>query len=195
MKFTLSIGVSQNLRKAYDQMYEKKFEDRLTGLKILHRRCDIDYNVVEALWRFEGVLTDPDYVLSRVELLLGLTKDPLTVCRFVIETMDGTLGGGNLLRYPTYVVRGETIVIQSFKHSVGMFLHQRTRGSAHTLEDITQGFQRMCEWFTVQASAYKAMEQGHMALANHHRFADADTKFVEGKNLILQSLRFPPVIQ
>jgi hypothetical protein len=196
MKFTLSIGVEQNLCETYDQTYEKKLEDRLTGLQIFHRRCDIDYNIVEACWRFEGVLTDPDYVLSRVELLLGLTKDPLTISRFVIETTDGTLGGETLSRYPTYIVLGETIVIQSFKHSVGMFLHRRTRSAAHyALEDIARGFQKMCEWFTIQTTAYKAMEQGCKALDNHHRFGDAAAKFAEAQNLILQNLQYPPAVR
>ncbi len=184
----------QNLRTAYDQLYEKKFEEKLRGLKILNRRCNINYNVVEACWRFEGILTDPDYVLSRMEILLGLTKDPLTISRFVLDSQDVALGI-DTFNWTNYVVCGETIVLHSFKHSVGIFLHQRTWNSKHTLEEIAQGFQRMCEWFTIQTSAYKAMEQGHIALTNHHRFADADTKFAEGKNLILQSLSYPPMIQ
>jgi len=194
MKYTLSIGVSEELLQTRDSSFEKVFEERAANLSLLTRRCDINYNVVEVLWRFEGALADHDYVPSRTDLLVGLAGgDERRISRFSIETQDCNLGGESERFRPNYTVLGETISVMSFKHGAGMYLHERRWTPTYPFKEIVKGFQKMCEWFTVQTSAYKAMEQGHTALAKHHRFADAAANFLEGQNLILQNLNFPPI--
>jgi hypothetical protein len=194
MKFTLSIGVIQNVQKEYDHTFEKKLEEKLRKLGISTRRCSTHYDIIEANWHFEGVLTDPDYISSRVDLLIGLVKDKGTITRFSIETNDVTFGKNRTANF-AYTVCGDTVDIISFQHSAGMYLFQRKSTTEYSLESTGYGFQKMCEWFTVQASLHKAMEQGHTALTKHHRLADAAAKFSEGRALALQAFAFPPAIQ
>jgi hypothetical protein len=194
MKYTLSIGVSEELLRTRDSSFEKVFEEKVAKLSLLTRRCNINHNVVEVLWRFEGTLTDPDYVLSRTDLLVGLVGgDERRISRFSIETQDCNLGGESERFRPNYTVLGETISVMSFKYGTGMYLHQRHWTPTYPFKEITKGFQKMCEWFTVQTSAYKAMEQGYTALTKHHRFADAAANFLEAQELILRNLEFPPI--
>jgi hypothetical protein len=194
MKYALSIGVGQNLLETYDFSFKKIFEEKVKRLGLSTRECDIDGNIVEVVWWFEGTLTDHDYIPSRVDMLLGLLKDERRINCFSIRTRDCDLGSekSGLLTYD-YNVCGETILIQPLRHFVGMFLHERHKTNTHSLEEIAKGFQKMCEWFTVQTSAYKAMEQGHTALTKHHRFADAAAKFLEAQEMILRNLEFPPI--
>lgn len=195
MKYTLAIGVSEELLQTRSHNFEKEFEEKARKLGFLTGRCDTNYNVVEVFWQFEGILSDADYVPSRASLLVELAGgDERRISRFTITTQDCNLGGESQRWRPSYKVLGETISVISFKYGSGIYLCQRQWTPAHSFEEIVKGFQKMGEWFTVQSSLYKAMDQGHIALAKHHRFADAAAKFQEGQDLVLQSLKFPPLV-
>lgn len=172
-----------------DETFEREYEKRLETRGIETRRDRDDFCTVNAEWNFEGLLTNHDYVPSRVAMILGLIKDPQKITMFQLYAPECVLGiGYSCFHHP---ILGGTLSIGVPRgQCAGMkFDRGRTR---QPLEDVVDMFQRMSEWFTIQTSIYKAMEQGHRALERHHRYADAEQKFLDVQQLVLENFHFLP---
>jgi hypothetical protein len=196
MNYSVAIGVSQNFLTGPDYSFRQKVITGLNELKLPVGICSFEANTITTSWRFENILTDDRYIRDRAEIMLRIiNNDPVRVTYFEIIAHACSMNM-ETLQYEL-VDSDEKIVIScpaGRNYTIMHCLRTQPKVGLVSLLTVAQYFQTMCEWFTIQTSAYKKLKQAHTALVKHHRLADAREDITDATTLLFQNLRFPPCI-
>jgi hypothetical protein len=192
MKYIVEIGIDQHPENPnVDFDYAKKALERLRSAGIEARRDQVNANIVNGIWEFEGVLEDRGFIPSRAAIVVSLAQTSYPLAHLSIMAPDCYMEGCNR----DYQIGPEKASLLPLDKKRGTLLYVTCgRYEPYPSEDMAIAFQKLCELFTLQTSLYKEAERGAAALGKHHRHADARESFIQIRRLALRGFKITPAL-